>query len=90
MLRLAEEEVSRWSPEAGPRSSSLVEARDEVIPAQCEGVVMVRLENPLGVENGLMEPSPETSAPEGLYKTMAVFRDHREVPVRVLNAAHRD
>jgi hypothetical protein len=53
-LRLAEE-VSLWSPGAGPRPSSLVVAKDHVNPAQCEGMVMARLENPLGVENVLEE-----------------------------------
>jgi hypothetical protein len=54
-LRLADEEVSLWSPGAGPRSSSLTVEEDQVIPAQCEGTVMDRLETPLGVENGLVE-----------------------------------
>jgi hypothetical protein len=36
-LRLADEEVSLWSPGAGPRPSSLVVDDDHVIPAQCEG-----------------------------------------------------
>jgi hypothetical protein len=42
-LRLAEDEVSLWSPGAGPRPSSLVLAKDQVIPAQSEGIVMARL-----------------------------------------------
>jgi hypothetical protein len=58
-LRLAEEEVSLWSPGAGPRPSSLVVAKDQVIPALCEGIVMARLQSHLGVENGLVEPSPQ-------------------------------
>jgi hypothetical protein len=33
-LPLVEEEVSLWSPEAGPWPSSLVKANDQVIPAQ--------------------------------------------------------
>jgi hypothetical protein len=33
-LSLAEEEVLLWSPGAGPRPSSLVVAKDHVIPAQ--------------------------------------------------------
>jgi hypothetical protein len=48
-LRLAEEEVSLWSPGAGPRPSSLIVEEDQVIPAQCEGTVMARLESPFGV-----------------------------------------
>jgi hypothetical protein len=46
-LRLADEEVSFWSPGAGPRPSTLVVANDHVIPTQCEGIVMARMENPL-------------------------------------------
>jgi hypothetical protein len=54
-LRLAEEELSLWSPGAGPRPSILVVAKDQVIPAQCEGIVMARLQSHLGVENGLVD-----------------------------------
>jgi hypothetical protein len=57
-----------------PRPSSLVVAKDQVIPAQCEGVVMVQLESPLGVENGLVEPSPEAHPPEGLHSQDLCWR----------------
>jgi hypothetical protein len=43
-LCLAEEEVSLWSPGVGSRPSSLVVAKNQVIPAQCEGILMARLE----------------------------------------------
>jgi hypothetical protein len=46
MLLLAEEKVSLWSPGVGLRPSSLVVAKDEVIAAQCEAVVMAGIENP--------------------------------------------
>jgi hypothetical protein len=36
----------------------VVVVKDQVMPAQCERVVMARLESPFGVENGLVEPSP--------------------------------
>jgi hypothetical protein len=55
-LRLAEEEISLWSPAAGTRPSNLVMAKDLVIHAQCEGIVMARLQRHLGVENELIEP----------------------------------
>jgi hypothetical protein len=58
-LLLAEEEVSLWSPEAGHRPSCLVVAKDQVIPAKCEGILMGRLERPLGVESDLVEQSPK-------------------------------
>jgi hypothetical protein len=49
-LRLAEEEVLLWIPGSGPRPSSLVVAKNKVILAHCEGIVMATLESPLGVE----------------------------------------
>jgi hypothetical protein len=85
-LRLAEEEVSLWSPGEGPRPSNLVVAKDQVIPAQCEKIVMARMENPLGVENGLVEPNPQTHQPEGFYVARTLVQDRKEVPVRILNA----
>jgi hypothetical protein len=89
-LSLVEEEVSLWSPGAGPRPSSLVVAKDQVIPAQCKGIVMARLESPLGVENGLVETSPQAHLPEGIYKARTLVQDCQEVPMRVLNATHHD
>jgi hypothetical protein len=46
-LRLVEEDISLWNAGLWPRSSSLVVAMDHVIPAQCEGIVMARMESPL-------------------------------------------
>jgi hypothetical protein len=69
-----------------PQPSSLVVANNQVIPTQCEGVLMARLESPFRAENGLVEPSPEAHPPEGLYIARSLVRDHWEVPVRVLNA----
>jgi hypothetical protein len=57
-LRRAQEEVSLRRPGTGTRPSSLIVGEDQVIPARCEGTVMATLERPLGVENGLVEPSP--------------------------------
>jgi hypothetical protein len=74
-------------PGAERQSSSMVVANGHLITTQFEGVVIVRLENPLGVENGLVELSPEVHAPIGLYIATTLVRDHREVPARVLNAA---
>jgi hypothetical protein len=65
-------------------------AKDHVIPAQCEGVVIARLESPLGVENYLVEPSPQAHPPEGVYIARTLVQDHWEMPVRVFNATHRD
>jgi hypothetical protein len=68
-LYLAEEEVSPWNPWAGPWPSSLVVAKHQVMPAQCEGIVMAGLESPFGVENGLVEPSPQAHPLEATYIT---------------------
>jgi hypothetical protein len=51
---------------------------------------MARLESPLGMENGLVEPFLETHTPEGLYKDTTLVQDRREVPVRVLKATCHD
>jgi hypothetical protein len=61
-----------------------------VIPEQCEGIVMARLESPLGVENGLVEPSPQAHPPEGIYIARTLVPDRLEVLVRVMNATRRD
>jgi hypothetical protein len=80
-LRLAEEEVSLCNPGEGPRSSSLVVAKDHVIPAQCEGIVMARMENTLGVENGLVQPSQQALPPDGIYIARTLVQGLQEVPV---------
>jgi hypothetical protein len=51
---------------------------------------MARLESPLGVENDLVEPSPQAHPPEGIYIARTLVQDRREVPVRVMNATHHD
>jgi hypothetical protein len=89
-LRLADEEISLWNPGAGPRPSSPVVANDHVIPAQCDGIVMARMKNLVGVENSLVEPSPQAHPPEGNYIERTLVPDRQEVPVRVLNATRRD
>ncbi|XP_023721756.1 uncharacterized protein LOC111872274, partial [Cryptotermes secundus] len=89
-LRLAEEEVSLWSPGVGPCPSSLLVAKDHVIPARSEGIVMARMENLLGVENGLVEPNPQAHQPEGIYVAMTLVQDCQEVPVRVMNVTNKD
>jgi hypothetical protein len=65
-------------------------AKDHVIPAQCEKIVMARMENPLRVENGLVESNPQAHPPEGIYVARTLVQDCLEVPVRVMNATHRD
>jgi hypothetical protein len=55
-LCLAGEEISLWNPGAGPRPSSVVVAKDQVMPAKCEGILMARSESPLEVESSLVDP----------------------------------
>jgi hypothetical protein len=73
----AEEGVSLWSPGVGPRPFSLVVAK----PAQRGGIIMATLESPLGVENGLVEPSPQAHLLEGIYIARTLVEDRQEVPV---------
>jgi hypothetical protein len=61
VLTLAEEEVSLRSHGVGPGPPAW---QRQVIPAQCEEVVMARLENTLGVENGLVEHCTEACPSE--------------------------
>jgi hypothetical protein len=51
--------------------------------------MMAHLVSSLGVQNCLIEPSPEAQAPKGLHITYTLVRDHREVPVKVLNTMRR-
>jgi hypothetical protein len=89
-LRLAEEYILWWSPEAGPRPSNMIVEENKVMPALCKGTVMGRLERPLGVGNGLIEPSPKAHQREGMYIARSLFKDWKKVPVRVLNNTHHD
>jgi hypothetical protein len=79
-LRLAEEEVLLWSPQdgSGPSSLRVAIAKHHVIPAQCEGIVMARLQNPLGVENSLVEPSPQAHPLEGIYIARTLVQDRQD------------
>jgi hypothetical protein len=52
--------------------------------AQCEQVVMARM------ENGLVEPSPQANPPKGIYIARTLVQDCHQEPVRVMNAADRD
>jgi hypothetical protein len=61
-----------------------------VIPVDCEGIVLAKLENPLRIENGLVESSPQAHPPEGIYIARTLARDSREVPVRVMNVNRHD
>jgi hypothetical protein len=45
-------------PGSRAQTSIFVVAKDHVKPAQYEGIIVVRMEKPLEVENGLEEPKP--------------------------------
>jgi hypothetical protein len=79
-LRLAEQEVSLWSTGMRPRPSNMVAAKDQVVPARSEGIVMAKLESPLGVENGLVESSPKARPPDGIYVARTLVRDSGKYP----------
>jgi hypothetical protein len=89
-LRHAEEELWVCRPGAGPRPFSLVVAKKHLIPAQCKGTVMARMESPLGAENGLVEPNPQAHPPEGMYIARTLVQVRQEEPVRILYTTHRD
>jgi hypothetical protein len=61
-------------------------AKDHVILARSEGIVMAGFESALGVENGLVKTSLQAHPPERIYTAWTLVQDHREVPLRVLNA----
>lgn len=76
-LCLAEEEVLLWSPGVGPWPSSLIVAKDHVIPAQYKGIVMARLKRPLGVEVG---PRPPGDTGNGLECYLSGPKAHKWIP----------
>jgi hypothetical protein len=84
LLRLGQEEVILWKPGVQPISSRLSLVSDEVIPAQCERVVMASLEAPLGATTILIEPSQKSSQ-DGVFIAMTLVRAGPRVPVRIMN-----
>jgi hypothetical protein len=78
-LQVGQEEVLLWSPWAILWLSCLV-ARDQVVLAQCEGVLIARLESPLGAEDGLIGTSPEALAHEVIFIAKTLAWDQQEVP----------
>jgi hypothetical protein len=85
-LRLAGEEISLWSPGEGPRPSSVVMAKDQVMTAKCEGILMARSESPLEVESSLIEQRLQAHPPAEINIDTTSDRRSREVPLRALNA----
>jgi hypothetical protein len=61
-------------PGSGAQTSILVVAKDYEILAQCEGIVVARMENPLRVENCLVEPNPQAHPLEGIYISKPLFK----------------
>jgi hypothetical protein len=62
-LRLGNEELLLSRSRAMLQSFRLEVAGDKTGTARCEKVIMARLESPLGVEDGLIEPRPEAHIP---------------------------
>jgi hypothetical protein len=54
---------------AGPLPCRVIVAEYKLIPPQFGVVIMAGLESTLKVENGLVEPSPESYAREGTRET---------------------
>jgi hypothetical protein len=84
LLRLGQGEVTLWRPGAQPKYARLSLVGDEVIPAQCEMVVMARLVAPLGATNVLIEPSQKGSR-VGVFIARTLVRARPRVPVRIMN-----
>jgi hypothetical protein len=72
------------------RSSSLIVAKDHVIDTQCEWIIMDRMDSPLGVKNGLVEPNLQAHPPEGFYINRPLVQVRQEVPDRTMNTTIRD
>jgi hypothetical protein len=51
---------------------------------------MARLQSHLGVENELVESSPQAARTEVFYIARTLSQLRQEVPVRVPNITHRD
>jgi len=88
LLRLGQEEVRLWNSGVRPTSSRLSLVSDKVVPAQCEKVVMARIEAPMGAANVLVEPSPKT-AREGQYTARTLVRVRPRVHVRIMNVTNQ-
>jgi hypothetical protein len=70
-------------PRGGSPPSSLVVAKNQV-RRDIDG----QIGELLGVENGLVEQSPQAHPPEGIYIARTFVQDRRQVPVRALNTTH--
>jgi hypothetical protein len=76
-LRLAGEEMWLWSPGA---------AKDQVMTAKCEGILMARSENPLEVESSLVTQRLQAHPHADIDIARTSERGRQEVPLRALNA----
>jgi hypothetical protein len=76
-LRLAGEEISLWSPGA---------AKDQVMTAKCEGILIDRSESRLEVESSLVEQKLQDHLHADIERGRTSDRGRQEVPLRALNA----
>jgi hypothetical protein len=60
-------------------------AKDQVISAQCEKIVMARMENPLRVENGLVEPNPQSNM-KAWREEMAAWQEKMDAETVAIRA----
>jgi hypothetical protein len=68
----------------------LVVAKDQIIPEQCEGIVMARLQSQLGVVNEVVETSLQAPMPEGICIARSLVQHRQGMTVSVLNATHHE
>jgi hypothetical protein len=72
-LHLAGKEMWLWSPGA---------AKDQVMPAKCEGILMARSKSPLKVESSLVEQRLQAHPHAEMDIARTLDRGRREVPLR--------
>ena len=89
LLRLGKEELTLWGPGAQPKSARLSLPRDEVIPVQCEKVLLAKLEAHVGASNVLIEHSQNCSR-DGVFIAMRLVRVRPRVPVRIMKETNQD
>ena len=82
LLRLGQEEVTLWRPSAQRKSARHSLVGDEVIPAPCERMVIVRLQASLGANNVLIEPGQRSSRDKVPAVWAAAIGDQKPGPRR--------
>jgi hypothetical protein len=89
-LRLVEEEISFGETRGGALKVQSSSGQRSNNTGSVQGNSDGHSREPLRVENGLVDPSPLASPPQGIYIARTLIQNRQEVPVRDLNTTHRD